>query len=249
MDAQETTIYNAIIITSLVLGVIILFFIISITRQQRRNLELHRLKILAEITTLERERARIASDLHDDLGPLLSAVKLKISSFELTDPDDKLQMDLTNHHIDDILKRIRDISFDLMPNALVRKGLATALKEFLDYLNNDGGRIKFVFESVGDINVAEQKAVNIYRIVQEAAHNAIKHSGATQFLLRLETKNKNLQITIKDNGKGFDKEKVSAATVGFGLRGLLSRSEVIGGKMYLESRPGEGTTYSFEIPV
>ena len=247
MDAQETTIYHAIVITSVVLGVIIVYFIISITRQQRKNLELHRLKILAEITTLERERARIASDLHDDLGPLLSAVKLKINSFELTDEDDKLQMDLTNEHIDDILKRIRDISFDLMPNALIRKGLVTALREFLDYLNNEGS-IKFVFESSDKIQVSEQKAVNIYRIVQEAVHNAIKHSGASEFCLKIESVNKNLLISIRDNGKGFDHDKESETNVGFGLRGLVSRTEVIGGKMYLESVPGKGTTYSFEIP-
>ncbi len=247
MDAQETNIYHAIVITSVVLGVIIVYFIISITRQQRKNLELYRLKILAEITTLERERARIASDLHDDLGPLLSAVKLKINSFELTDENDKLQMDLTNDHIDDILKRIRDISFDLMPNALIRKGLVKALREFLDYLNNEGS-IKFVFESSDKIQVSEQKAVNIYRIVQEAVNNAIKHSGASEFCLKIESGNKNLLISIRDNGKGFDHDKESETNVGFGLRGLVSRTEVIGGKMYLESVPGKGTTYSFEIP-
>lgn len=248
MDAQETNIYHAIVITSIVLGIIIVFFIISITRLQRKNLELHRLNILAEITSLERVRSRIAADLHDELGPVLSAVKMKINSFELSDEVDRIQMEKTNVHIDELLKRIRDISFDLMPNSLVRKGLLIALKEFVDYLNNDSN-IKFIFECECDFQVSEQKAVNIYRIVQETVHNTIKHSAATKFCLKVKTVNKKLHMTIMDNGIGFDYEKESAENIGFGLRGLVSRTEVIGGQMYMDSIPGKGTTYSFEIPI
>lgn len=248
MDAQETNIYHAIVITSIVLGIIIVYFIISLTRHQRKNLELHRLNILAEITALEKERARIAADLHDELGPVLSAVKMKINSFELSDKEDKIQMEKTNVHIDELLKRIRDISFDLMPNSLVRKGLVIALKEFIDYLNNDS-QIKFIFNCESDFQVSEQKAVNIYRIIQEVAHNAIKHSSATEFCLNVKAVNKHLQMTIMDNGTGFDFEKESANKIGFGLRSLVSRTEIIGGQMYLDSIPGKGTTYTFEIPI
>ena len=247
MDAQETNIYHAILITSVVLGIIIIFFIFSITRQQRKNLELHRLNILAEITALEKERSRIASDLHDELGPVLSAVKMKINSFELHDDEDKIQMEKTNVHIDDLLQRIREISFDLMPSSLIRKGLIPALREFVDYLNNDSS-IRFEFDSETEIQVNEQKAVNIYRIVQEIAHNTIKHSDATCLSIHVKKNNKYLQMNIKDNGKGFDYEKESSEAMGFGLRGLVSRTEVIGGHMYLDSVPGKGTTYTFEIP-
>ncbi len=248
MDAQETNIYHAILITSVVLGIIIVYFIITITRHQRKNLELHRLNILAEITTLERERSRIAADLHDELGPVLSAVKMKINSFELVDEEDRLQIEKTSNHIDEIVKRIRDISFDLMPNSLIRKGLITALKEFVDYLNNYG-KIKFIFSCENEFQVSEQKAINIYRIVQETAHNAIKHSSATEFCIKIKTSKKKLLVTIMDNGIGFDHEKKSADTRGFGLRSLLSRTEVIGGQMYLDSEPGKGTIYNFEIPI
>ncbi|HMJ46018.1 MAG TPA: ATP-binding protein [Ferruginibacter sp.] len=248
MDAQETNIYHAILITSVVLGIIIVFFIISITRQQRKNLELHRLNILAEITALEKERSRIASDLHDELGPVLSAVKMKINSFELHDEEDRIQMEKTNVHIDDLLQRIRDISFDLMPNSLIRKGLIPALREFVDYLNNDSS-ISFVFTSETELQVNEQKAVNIYRIVQEIAHNTIKHSGASRLSINVKMVNKYLQMNINDDGVGFEYEKKASETMGFGLRGLVSRTEVIGGQMYLDSVPGKGTNYSFEIPI
>ena len=75
MDARETKIYIAIIITAVVLGLIILYFALSIVRQQRRNISLQKALILAEIATLEKERSRIAADLHDDLGPVLSVIK------------------------------------------------------------------------------------------------------------------------------------------------------------------------------
>lgn len=248
MDAQETSIYHAIIITSVVIGIIIVFFVISITRHQRKNLELHKLSILAEITTLERERSRIATDLHDELGPVLSAVKMKINSFELSNEEDRIEMEKTNGHIDEILKRIRDISFDLMPNSLLRKGLLIALKEFVDYLNNDS-KIKFTIECITEFKVNEEKAVNIYRIVKEIVHNTIKHSSATKLHIKLTVKGKNLNMNIVDNGIGFDYNKESTDNVGFGLRGLLSRSELIGGEMYLDSKPGKGTNYIFIIPL
>lgn len=248
MDAQETSIYHAIIITSVVIGIIIVFFIYSLIRHQRKNLELHRMNILAEITVLEKERARIASDLHDELGPLLAAVRMKINSFELVNEDDQLQVELTSGHIDAMLMRVREISLDLMPGSLIRKGLIVAIKEFIDYLNQ-GNEIQFIFRCEKDFPVNEQKAINIYRMVQELAHNAIKHSGASSFSVSIEQVKKMILITVSDDGSGFDYESAAAGTMGFGLRGLLSRTEIIGGQMFLESKPGKGTTYNFEIPL
>src|SRR5690349_8916044 len=137
MDAKETSFFTAVLIVSIIIGVIIIYFITSIIRQQRRNIDLYRQSVLAEITAMEKERARIAADLHDELGPMLSAIKLKINSFELTDADDLIQVDKTNAHIDGLIKRMREISYDLIPNTLIRKGLVVALKEFIDYTNRD----------------------------------------------------------------------------------------------------------------
>ncbi len=247
MDAQETRIYTAVIITAIVLGTIILFFIISILRQQKKNMELHKKNILAEITQIEKERARIAADLHDDLGPLLSAVKMKINSFELSQKGQE-EIFETNQHIDDILKRIREISFDLMPNSLLRKGLFMAIKEFIGYLNNTSG-INYIFNGDPNTNLSEQRSINIYRIIQEIVHNAIKHSGATELKIDLETIKNNLVLRVADNGIGFDYNKESKDTIGFGLRSLLSRTEIMSGQMFLESQKGKGTTYTFEIPI
>lgn len=248
MDAQETSIYHAIIISGVIIGIIMIYFIFSITRHQRRNFELHRQNILAEITALEQDRGRIAADLHDELGPILSSIKMKINSFELTDQSDRIQLGLTNKYIDDLLTNIRNISLDLMPAALHRKGLVVAVKEFVDYLNNNNAT-KFKFQSEPDLVIGEETGVHIYRIIQEVANNAIKHAAATEVLVDFKTTHNLLHIQITDNGRGFDARKEASDTTGIGLRNMLSRTQVINGKMFLEAVPGKGTSYSFEIPI
>ncbi|MDB5198769.1 MAG: hypothetical protein JWO92_732 [Chitinophagaceae bacterium] len=248
MHAEENRIFTAILTAAVILGAIITYFIISILRHHRKNLALHKQNILAEVTQIEKERARIAHDLHDELGPLLSAVKMKINSFELTEKEDKIQMEKTNSHIDDVLKRIREISFNLMPNSLLRKGIIPALKEFVDYLNTNTS-IKFYFKFEKDLKLTEQNAVNMYRIIQEAVHNTIKHAQATELRIEMHTVKNNVVLSLTDNGIGFDYTKESEENIGFGLRSLLRRTEIMNGKMYIDSEPGNGTTYTFEIPL
>lgn len=246
MDAQETNIYNAILITSIVLGVIIVFFVVSIIRQQRRTLNLHREKILAEISILEKERSRIAHDLHDEIGPLLSAVKMKINSFDIPDQSDHEQILATNNHINDVLKRIREISYDLLPSSLSRKGLIPAVREFVGYINNPGN-IKFNLQDEGEVVVDNARAVNIYRIIQEVLHNSIKHSEAQNVNIVLKNERKRLLVNISDDGKGFIKEDLGGN--GLGLKSLVSRVEVLGGNLFLDTAPQKGTHYTIEIPI
>ncbi|MCW3074976.1 MAG: hypothetical protein JWP69_2045 [Flaviaesturariibacter sp.] len=248
MDAQETRIYAAVLITSVVLGVIIFFFVVSIIRQQRRNLELHKKNILAEITTLEKERSRMAHDLHDELAPVLAAVKMRINSFELTDDEDKTEMIKTTEHLDALLKRIREITFDLMPNTLLRKGLTGAVKEFVDYMSHQSKlEIRYQAEAIGSLS--EQKTVNLYRILQEVVHNTVKHAGATILNISIHQKKNNIVLSTSDNGTGFDYEKKLSADDGIGLKSLKSRVEIMNGELFLESKKGKGTSYIFQIPV
>jgi signal transduction histidine kinase len=210
--------------------------------------ELYRQSVLAEITAMEKERARIAADLHDELGPMLSAIKLKIGSFELTDEDDKIEAKKTDDHIDTLMKRMREISYDLIPNTLIRKGLVVALKEFSDYVNENGG-IQIQFDAADTINIDQQKAIHIYRITQEVINNAIRHSGAKLLHINLKQDTGMLFLSTTDDGVGFDHQSASKGEGGIGLRNILNRTEIIGGQMFIESEKNNGTKYSFEIPV
>ena len=248
MDAKETSLYTAILIVSIVIGTMIIFFIASLIRQQRKNVELYRKNVLAEITAMEKERARIAADLHDELGPMLSAIKLKIGSFELIDEDDKREAKKTDDHIDSLMKRMREISYDLIPNTLIRKGLVTALKQFTDFINESDG-LKINFETSDNINPDQNKSIHIYRIAQEVINNTIRHSGAKLLDIKLKQENGTLILSTTDDGVGFDHHAAAKGEGGIGLRNILNRTEIIGGQMFIESEKQKGTKYSFEIPV
>ncbi|GAB4093292.1 sensor histidine kinase [Flaviaesturariibacter terrae] len=250
MDPQETRLYYAILIACGVVGLIIVFFIISIIRQQRRNLVLHRQNMLAEITTLEKERARMARDLHDELAPVLAAVKMRINSFALTDADDVAELDRTSEHIDNLMKRIREITFDLMPSSLERNGFASAAREFLDYVRRSGG-LDIRFECTTSATLDDARAVNLYRILQEVVQNTIKHAGARRLVVSLQQEKKELVLATTDDGQGFDHEALlgPSRSGGIGLRSLRSRVEIMNGAFFCESRKGKGTSYIFRIPI
>jgi signal transduction histidine kinase len=247
MGPPEERIYTALILTSLVLGIIIIFFVVSIIRQQRRNLALHRQNILAEITTLEKERARMAHDLHDELAPMLAGIKLKINSFDLHDETDKSELSRTNEHIDGLLKRIREITFDLLPNSLLRKGLIGATHEFVEMISKHSLiEIHFKSELIGPLS--EEKTINLYRILQEVVHNTVKHAGAGVLQVSISSEKGKVILATTDNGKGFDYDKTLNESNGIGLRSLKSRVEIMNGEFFIESKKGKGTSYIFQIP-
>jgi two-component system NarL family sensor kinase len=246
MDAKETSFYTAVLIITVVLGIIITYFIISIVRQHRRSLQLYKQSLLTEITTLEKERTRMAADLHDEVGPVLSAVKLRLNSLDIHNKADEVEVQKTNEQIDGLLKRMREISFDLMPNSLIRKGLPAAIGEFIEYCSKSSTLdIKFQF---GEIGLTQQQSINLYRIIQEIIHNTIKHAKATELLIELRKEKSMIVLATRDNGTGFNYETKSKEASGLGLRNLHSRTEIIGGKMFFESKKTKGTTYIFEIP-
>jgi len=248
MDSHETKIYTAILIAAGILAILLLFFFITIIRHQRKNLELHKQKLLAEITTLEKERKRVATDLHDDLGPLLSAVKLQISSVNIPDADDREIIDKSGKHIDELLIRIREIANDLMPQALERKNFIVALREFTDRINlSNSLKIKYQVDSE-EPPLEKIKEIHIYRIVQEIIHNSIKHSQARLVEIKIFCSGKTLNIFIKDDGKGFRQEDYVSQR-GHGLRNILSRVELLEGEMFLQTNPGKGVDYTIEIPL
>src|ERR1700754_4559399 len=132
---METKILNITLLVSLIITVIIIYFFVSIIRYHRRYMRLQREKIFAEITIRENERKRIAVDLHDSLGPLLSAVKLNINSVDVDKAADRAVLDKTGGYLDEIIGSMRRISHDLLPNTLERKGLLEAIREFINQVN------------------------------------------------------------------------------------------------------------------
>ena len=248
MDPKEEDFFRAIVIVAAILAVIISYFLITIIRHQRRNLHLHKAKILAEITTLENERKRIASDLHDELGPLLSAVKLQITSLDSQDTHDLKLIEKSSGHIDDIIEKLREISNNLMPNTLLRKGLKFAILDSVSRLKGVHPiNITLVYPE--DITMSQDKEINLYRIIQEIIHNTIKHAQAKNLRLVFSREKNMIVLRTDDDGIGFDYEQKTRLAGGLGLLNLQSRTEVMGGEFSYSSEKGRGTRYLFEIPA
>ncbi|HEX4850066.1 MAG TPA: ATP-binding protein, partial [Puia sp.] len=178
---------------------------------------------------------------------LLSAVKLNINSIEVQ-PEDEPILERAGKSLDEIINSMRQISYDLLPNTLERKGLTEAVREFIvhvEYKNN----IKIDLYVVKDIHVPKEKEIHIFRMIQEIIHNTIKHAHAKNLQIGLSEEDKSLLLLAKDDGIGFDVEKEKEASSGLGLKSLESRCEILQGILSLESRAGFGTNYFVKIPI
>jgi signal transduction histidine kinase len=228
--------------------IIILYFFVSIIRNHRRYMRLQREKILAEITIRENERKRIAGDLYDGLGPLLSAVKLNISNVETESPTDRDLLEKTGGYLDEIIGNVRRISFDLLPNTLERRGLLEAIREFINQVCHRQA-VNIQLYVVKEFRLPKEKEIHIFRMIQEIVLNTIKHADAHNLQIGFSEEEGHLLCLTKDDGRGFDKEKVLAGSSGMGLRSLESRCEILNGVLTLDSMPGAGTNYFIRIPV
>ncbi len=247
MDSKETKIFTAILIAASIIGVIITYFITTVIRNQRRHLRLQQQLIVTEIATLEKERKRIVSDLHDELGPLLAVVKLQLVSIETNQQENVALINKATGNVDNILHRIRGICNELMPHVLIKKGLIPAIEEFVSDIN-DQSTVELVFRHNGQ-PVPKNAQIHIYRILQELINNALKHANASLIAISLSNSNGKMIIVVADNGAGFDAEKIDQATTGLGLKNIQSRTEVLKGDIYFDSQPGKGSTFTIEIPA
>jgi signal transduction histidine kinase len=245
---MENKVLDITILLSIIITVIIIYFFVSIIRYHRRYMKLQRERIFAEITIRENERKRIAGDLHDSLGPLLSAVKLNISSVDVRNPEDKEVLQKTGKYLDEIIGSMRRISYDLLPNTLERRGLVEAIREFVNQVNLKQ-TIDIQLFVVKEIRVPKEKEIHIFRMIQEIVHNTLKHARARTLQIGMSEEGGSLLFLTKDDGQGFDKEKELGRTNGLGLKSLESRCEILNGILSLESKPGAGTNYFIKIPV
>jgi signal transduction histidine kinase len=248
MHTPEENFYKAVGIFAIILGAIVVYFIITMVRHQRRNAQLYQSKIKAEINTLEKERKRIATDIHDELGPILSAVRLQINHLETPTAADQEIIHKANKYIDDLLTKTREISYNLLPNTLVRKGLVAAVQEFVN--KHDGNNtLQITFSAKDKITLTKEREINIYRIIQEIVNNTIKHAHANSLHIQLYLQKENIILETADNGKGFDFQQSLIASKGLGLYNLQSRADVLQARLEMDSDAQNGTHYYFEIPM
>ncbi len=205
----------------------------------------------AIIEAEERERRRIAVDLHDGLGQMLSATKMNLSSISDTldfkTTDDKNIFDKTLTLVDETCKEARNISHSMMPNALLKSGLALAVKEFLDKIDSNKLKIHLTTHGINE-RLDEKIETVLYRVIQETVNNVIKHSEANQLEIQLIKDNQEISVTIEDNGKGFDTKDLTKFE-GIGLKNMMNRVQFLKGNIDFDSTLGKGTFINISIPI
>ena len=217
---------------------------------QRLEQEKRLLALSAMIDGQEQERRRIAKDLHDGMGGLLTTIKAHYNTIgEAVMKDEKYRevVPQTGALIDRACTEVRRISQNMMPAALLYSGLEGALEDLAVQIRTNN--IQCDLEVLGDLNeLEESKAVSIYRIMQETVNNILKHAAATRVLLQLIVHGNTLHITVEDNGKGFDfAEALKQKSVG--MKSLSSRVQYLKGEWDVDSEAGEGTIITFNLPL
>jgi len=244
----EEELYRVVFLAAALLATMLAYFLYVIIKQKNRVFKWQEARIKAEIETLENERKRIAGDLHDDIGPMLSAIKLHVTHVEPSTEQEKKIIEKSSNTIDEVVQRFRDIAYNLYPNILIRKGLITAVKEFVGKMNAAHPLlIEFTYDDISRLPSTDE--LNVYRIIQEIIHNAIKHADATNLTISLKRNNNKLELVANDNGTGFIYELNEQPMSGLGLMNIQNRVTLLNGKISIKSVPKQGTSYFITIPL
>ena len=203
------------------------------------------------ITAHEDERARLARELHDDACQNLALLSIDLEVLRQNTPTDNgsgEKIKALSERAGELSNDLRRLSYQLHPARLEHLGLAASIRGFCKEMETAHSlEIEFVEANV-PVTLPEPISLNVYRIVQESIQNIVKHSGASEASVTLSGNGNELQLTISDNGRGFDpKSPVPEASLG--LTSLRERIRLLHGKMSINSRPDKGTRIEATIPV
>lgn len=194
------------------------------------------------LQTQEEERGRIAEALHNGLGQLLYATKLKLEDIK----ENKKVKDQVLEFLDDAITETRNLSFVLMPSLLKDFGLKIILEETAKRFTTKTFKLECSVIGLKK-RLPPEKETIIFRMIQELLNNILKHSNATEANILIKKQKKDLLIKIKDNGVGFNVDKTLSIDKGTGLKSVYNRLELLNGKIKILSKPKKGTTINITL--
>lgn len=224
--------------------------------QQQRIRELETEKQLAATEAVlkgeEKERSRLAKELHDGLGGLLSGIKYSFQTMKgnlILTPENAQLFERSLDMLDSSIMEMRRVAHNLMPENLIKFGLDAALRDFCGDIDDSGViSLKYISMGLQDEPIDQNTAISIYRIIQELVNNILKHADAKNALVQL-TKNKNLILfDVEDDGNGFEHSKM-LLTKGIGWANIKSRLEYLNARFTLDSAPGKGSSIHIEVEL
>lgn len=226
-------------------GLILIFKDLTERKERERLMrEMEKQKMASLLEGQELERSRIAKDLHDGLGQMLNAIKMNVNVIVKSQQEANALYKL----IDEAIQESKRISENLLPAKLKDFDLATCLKSLCKQITTDSRQITF-FSSGAGYDLKQSKKVNLYRIVQEAVNNAMKHSGASHISIHLNEDGERVRLSIEDDGRGIVPANENEFDRKNGLINMRDRAEIMGGRFSIESDPNRGTLVIVEVPA
>jgi two-component system NarL family sensor kinase len=212
----------------------------------------HRQKMMeVEMQSRENERSRLSKEIHDGVGVMLQALRATTLAVARNASDeDRHEL---GEQINEITETVRSMAYDLMPASLQKFGLRETLDELCNRLNRFNDKLQFIFSCEGpDRALDSWQELLLYRMVQEATNNAIKHSGASEIRIEMEWSIDALLLSVRDNGRGFEfpgTENKILGRHGLGLYSLENRSNLLGAEMKFQTNSPTGTLLTIHLPL
>ncbi len=203
------------------------------------------------IDTEEKERKRFATDMHDELGPLLSSVMLYLDEIPRVSGKEQEEMvTYTQDLVEEAIREVRDISHNLMPGAISGQGLVSALQTFCEKIERTKAITVNFEDKTNGAKFRPGMEVVLYRVIIELINNTLKHAEANEIDLALSRKNGMLEVSYSDDGKGFDPEEVGhGVNGGIGLQNIRDRIASLGGEIRIRSELHKGVDVSMQVTV
>ena len=255
---EKQKLWRNIIIGIAIFAIITILFLYNRYRLRQKNRYQQQLNrqqnelFNAIAVTQDQERKRIAEDIHDSLGSILSAAKLKLSALKESQTtlsgEQVEKYQVTMQLLDEASTELRNISHNIMPATLSKLGLVAALRNLIGTISSHSGmQIDFSTHDFTD-RLDEKTEMSIYRVVLELINNSVKHAGATKMTVQLIRYPDYINLTVEDNGRGFDYENEIQLKKGIGLGNISSRVNYLSGKINVDTAPGRGTSVIIDIP-
>jgi two-component system, NarL family, sensor kinase len=266
LKLQDATIKQKNILNYILTGsaasLLIISFLLYRNYKHKQKLQQQRISELEtqqQLTATEavligegQERTRLAKDLHDGLGGMLSGIKYSLNTMKrnlIMTPENVEAFERSMDMLDSSIKEMRRVAHNMMPEALVKFGLDTALRDFCNDINQSGAlQVNYLSIGMEDVAVDQTTAITIYRIVQELINNTMKHAAAKNAIVQLTKSDGHLSVTVEDDGKGFDTTILNKSK-GIGWTNIQNRVEFLQGTLDVQSGNEKGTSIHIEISL
>ncbi|MCA0396407.1 MAG: sensor histidine kinase [Bacteroidetes bacterium] len=219
--------------------------------KQQRELQFEQELTKSKMEVQEQTLTTIGRDIHDNIGQILSVAKLTLGSVRSSDSEEKVRNKLANAFslVDIAIRESRHLAQILHPGGALSQGLVKAIEAELDWIAKLGRfEVKFSLTGHGDEKLGNDRELIAFRIVQEALNNAIKHADASAIFVSVLYNDLQVEICVRDNGKGFDYIAGQQNGSGLGLQSFFERAKLIKAELHIDSSPGAGTGICLTVP-